>query len=222
MVVDIKLCLNQVNHQVRLDHTISAADSAGVAYPSLDLEFIDDTGCEMMMIYDTDMKIMMGADGGPDEPAPYDHLMGYHGSLLADGRIDVTKVFAAQVNIIGTDEHNGTTSNMVRDWTTIACSVAEPGQGLAQGIERLNGVWVRSMLYVGSAPTKPIPFYASRTKKGLLGRQGLPNLQNTVIPGPIFRRPNYAALWDFDTARNIWTVNPDYTTPGLLPSEVIP
>lgn len=220
IMADLNVCLNQVKHQVRLDYNCGNFDTAGAAFPVLDLTFIDDTGSDTMLIFDTDMKNMMGGDATPDMPAPYKHLMGYTIATMADGSRQVEKNIALQVNMTGTNVDTGATGDMVPDWKTIVCAVSEPGIVLGQGVRRLNGPWARSMLFVGSAPEVPISFYASSTKSGLLGRQGIPAIPYTAIEGPNFQRPDYGATWTFDQARNLWTVTALTAGRGAMPGEV--
>lgn len=220
IIANVKLCLNQVKHLVRLDYNCGTVDTAGVAYPVLDLVFMDDTGSDTMLIFDTDMKSMMGADATPSMPAPYNHLMGYSVSVMADGSEIVQKEIAVQVNMLGTNVDTGSIGNMVPDWTTVPCAVSDPSQAHGPGNERLNGTWVRSVLYVGSAPEAPIGFYASTSKRGLLEQQGLPSIPYTAVKGPFFPRPHYAAVWTFDQTKNLWTVKSRKAGEGALPGEI--
>ena len=107
----------------------------------MELRFIDDSGAEKMLIYYDDIRVMMGADA-EDSNVPENHLMGYSGSVLADGSISVCRVFAIEVNMNGVDKH-GNTVQMLDNWTTIPCETSEPGQSDADnGVERLNGAWL--------------------------------------------------------------------------------
>lgn len=161
----------------------------------------------------------MGADIAHSE-VPRDHLMGYDGSILADGSRIVSMVFAMEVNMNGVDKDGGAVK-MLDNWTTIACEASEKGDSANSGLSRLNGVWLRSALYVGSGPEFPSRLYASTTKSGLTGSRGIPAVPVSERKAPEFRRPEAGVRWSFSCSTGKWTPELDSDTEGNLPPSAI-
>lgn len=187
-------------------------DRDGVEFPQLELPFLDDTGASTMVISEDDMLLLMGGDAAYSN-APMDHLMGYDSLRTADGSFVVTKTIAVQVNMYGTNEYNYQ-GLMVSDWTTIPCSVIDNTGG--NDVERLNGPWFRSMLYVGSAPQFPPTVYAGPNKRSIMARDMIPVVEASRT-GPHFSIPVHGTQWVPVPASFMSIAHEDPKIPGRVP-----
>ncbi|KAJ5365932.1 hypothetical protein N7517_008818 [Penicillium concentricum] len=102
-----------------------------------ELEFIYDTGASIMTLYAGDLQHIMGRSTG--EP----QVMGLNTVELADGRLQTGPVVELEVTILDTDERRMT------KWVRVQCQV---DRGWSNGLNRLDGPWLRQMLYTASAP----------------------------------------------------------------------
>lgn len=101
----------------------------------------------------------------------------------------------------------------------IPCETSEPGESaIDSGVERLNGAWPRSALYVRSGPEFPSWLYASTTKGGLTGPMGLPAVPPSERIEPSFKRPHSGVKWRFSTLSNMWEAEKDEATEGRVPT----
>lgn len=166
-----------------------------------------------MAITEDDMLLLMGGDAAFSN-APMNHLMGYDGLLVANGSVAIIKTIAVQVNIIGINEF-GHRGHMVSDWTTIPCSVLDNTGG--NQVERLNGPWLRSMLYVGSAPQFPPTLYAGPNKSSIMARDMIPVVPEEARTAPQFELPTVGVKWVTGPASTQKTAYPNTKIPGRVP-----
>ncbi|KAJ5512104.1 hypothetical protein N7463_001656 [Penicillium fimorum] len=102
-----------------------------------ELEFLYDTGACMMSLYAGDLQNIMGKSTA--EP----QVMRLNTVELADGRNQTGSVVELEVTILDTDERRMT------KWVRVQCQL---NRGWSNRVNRLDGPWLRQMLYTASAP----------------------------------------------------------------------
>jgi hypothetical protein len=91
-----------------------------------------------MSLYEGDLQNIMGRS--TEEPT----VMGLHASTIADGSTMVRPVVELEVTILDTHRRRMT------KWVRVQCQVYRGW--CSQSDHRLDGPWLRQMLYTGSAP----------------------------------------------------------------------
>ncbi|KAJ5180205.1 hypothetical protein N7492_003415 [Penicillium capsulatum] len=159
--------------------------------PEIEMDFLDDTGSRHMHILKHDMLQLMGQNA-QHQQYPYDQIMGYDVSTLADGRSCFDLCILVEVQM----KDNSPTRNwMTRRWFPVMTTVnLNPGPG----VDRLGGSWLRSTLYTATAPERPGRIYISDTKTALMGM--LPAISQDQAPGPAVSAPSYAAFFPMNAS----------------------
>lgn len=103
-----------------------------------ELEFLYDTGAGMMSLFEGDLQNIMGTS--IQEPP----VMGLNASMIADGSTMVAPVVELEVTILDYQRRR-----MTR-WVRVQCQVFRGW--CSESHHRLDGPWLRQMLYTGSAP----------------------------------------------------------------------
>lgn len=116
------------------------------------LRFLDDTGCQVMQIYEsdiTDLQTVGWANTGA--VIPYPPLLGVSHSTLADGSIAWSYTFVMEVTMYDDSFPPKRLEPDNAPLDLVQCNVL-PGNAAAQGSMRLNGLWMRSKFYTGTSP----------------------------------------------------------------------
>ncbi|OQE19176.1 hypothetical protein PENSTE_c016G03879, partial [Penicillium steckii] len=204
---------------LRLDETVNTSpfgqvDINGNAYPELELRFLEDTGSQIMCIFNNDMLNLMGGDV-QFSTAPFKHIMGYQSFGTASGRQFVAKIIAVQVNMMGFNEFGN--SVLMTDWTTIGCAVFDQNEQAPNGPRnRLNGPWLRKALYTGTAPTLFPSLFVGLNKGDLTAGDMLPAIRSSQRAAPEFLRPQSGVGWRQDPLSGLYYPGPDRRVQGKL------
>lgn len=170
-------------------------DRDGQPFPELERRFSDDTGAAMMIIYNEDMRQLMGHDVDYST-WPTSHLMGFTSMGVADGNVSVIKIICVQANMTGKDEE-GNPALVVDQWHCLPCIVLDDNK--EKDMSRQNGPWLRKLFYVASAPEFPDLFlYAGTTRVDLMAPDVLLIVSETRRAPPCFSRPTEAVNWKLD------------------------
>ncbi|OQD94474.1 hypothetical protein PENVUL_c140G05631 [Penicillium vulpinum] len=102
-----------------------------------ELEFLYDTGASIMTLYEGDIQNIMGSSAL--EPT----VMGLNTVEIADGSIQTGPVVELEATILDTHRRRMT------HWVRVQCQI---NRGWSGGVSRLDGPWLRQMLYIASAP----------------------------------------------------------------------
>ncbi|KAJ5589088.1 hypothetical protein N7537_011766 [Penicillium hordei] len=134
-----------------------------------ELEFIHDTGCSRMTMFQADLSVLLGPFGGAVGPRVPVICM----STSNTGNGLVTReVIEVEVTIL-----DGNRQRMIA-WTRTFCNLV-PGGWSPNGAPRLDGPIVSDLLYVASVPNGIHQLYVSTTRFEL----GLPDLNLATNPG---------------------------------------
>ncbi|KAJ5957464.1 hypothetical protein N7501_011743 [Penicillium viridicatum] len=134
-----------------------------------ELEFIHDTGCSRMTMFQADLSALLGPFGaavGPRVP-----VVCMSATNTGNGLV-TREVIEVEVTIL-----DGYRQRMI-PWTRTFCSLV-PGRWSPNGAPRLDGPIVTDLLYVASAPIGLRQIYVSTTRFEL----GLPDLNLATHPG---------------------------------------
>lgn len=147
-----------------------------------------------MQLYQDDVKQLMGIAANTQD-WPFEQIMGYETTILADGRESVDLLVLLEVNMF--DKRTGDPSRqlMMNQWAPVMAVVEAGADQVHQGLtDRLAGSWLRQCLYTATAPQNPGRLYISTTKSALVGRTMLPALDSSLAR-PELTRPKIAANW---------------------------
>ncbi|KAJ5701594.1 hypothetical protein N7488_009142 [Penicillium malachiteum] len=165
--------------QIFLKHTLRLKSPHDVHHPNfrpeVELDFLDDTGASVMLIFRDDMQRLLGFSD--PEIWPWDHILGYCVHNVANGASMTVLIIAVEVNILETDPvpSDRPVRFMKERWTSVACSVLHEWsweRPFGRAI-RLNGPFLRTALYTGTSPQVPdskVKIYITKTRSGLLGK----------------------------------------------------
>lgn len=175
-----------------------AAAPAAAPGPNAEIEFNfdDDTGSTHMLIFEEDMRQLMGLNANT-QAWPWEQIMGYDLCTLADGTEMAALDLLVEVNMY--DKRPGAPRRqlMMHDWVPINCSVV-PGAHAAGRNDRLLGNWLRFCLYTATAPEDPPKFFVSTTKTGLIDKSMLSTWKRAPAKGPPLARSYLSARYAVD------------------------
>lgn len=143
-----------------------------------ELEFLYDTGSCMMSLFEGDLQTIMGTS--TNEPP----VMGLLASTIADGSTMVGPAIELEVTILDNQRRRMT------KWVRVQCQVYRGW--CSQADHRLDGPWLRQMLYTGSAPRDEDTMWIANTHAELV--RGIPDTGHSrrlpaVVPGTIPLNP---------------------------------
>lgn len=107
-------------------------------------EFMDDTGCDIMTIYESDLEVLRNLT---DPRAPRPQTMGLIQVRVGSGDLLAHRVIGLCVNIC-TDGQNP--QEMVQ-WDWVQCALRK-GTAEDGDVPRLAGPWLRCKLFTATAP----------------------------------------------------------------------
>lgn len=163
--------------------------------PEVEFQFDDDTGCTYMQLFHEDLKQLMGVTANTQE-WPFEQIMGYGASGLANGTIIVDLNVLLEVNMYDKKAGNPRRQLMMDKWVPIKCTVMQGADQLSLGTtDRLAGSWLRNCLFTATAPENPSQLYISSTKSGLVGKTMLPAVDSSLATRPELLRPNIVAKY---------------------------
>ncbi|KAJ5721158.1 uncharacterized protein N7483_009092 [Penicillium malachiteum] len=229
--------LECLNHTVRLktSNNLHQADFR----PEVDMNFLDDTGSSIMMIFKDDMQKMLGVSD--TEIWPWDHILGYAIHNVANGASVVVLHIAVEVNMVEREPGQKASPKFMGErWTTAACGIHNEfswERGIGQDI-RLNGPFLRTALYTGTAPEvigSKVKMYIAKSRDGLLGKHSsnasggdqalMPSVDIQYSVDPDYSRP-YGWWKGIDPTNGLEEPCPFYPPisgpPGKMPWELKP
>ncbi|KAJ5761969.1 uncharacterized protein N7511_005351 [Penicillium nucicola] len=105
-----------------------------------ELDYLHDTGSSCMSIYEEDFVHIVHPNEAPYLPVVCEQRVGD-----SHGNFQTTLIVELEATILDANRHRMTA------WTRVPCGV-NPGRFSPTGVPRLDGPWVRDLLYVGGAP----------------------------------------------------------------------
>lgn len=145
-------------------------------------EFIDDTGCDMMSLYEGNLTVLQNL---AVPPAPKPSTMGAIVVTVANGERVAYRVRAFCVNIYTTDPDP---QEMVQ-WDWVQCMM-KPSTAEATRVPQLAGPWLRSKLFTATAPDGQNRLWVHTARAG---GQKLPPIDTQKNPPA---RPTWLVLQD--------------------------
>ncbi|KAJ5829815.1 uncharacterized protein N7525_008068 [Penicillium rubens] len=119
-----------------------------------DLEFVFDTGASMMTLYEGDIQNIMGTS--TVEPP----VMGLTTASLVDGSTMINPVIEVEVTVLDYQRR------MMTEWVRVQCNVL---RGWRDTGHRLDGPWLRQVLYTASAPRNNDRLYIASDYPDIIG-----------------------------------------------------
>ncbi|KAJ5107863.1 hypothetical protein N7456_004538 [Penicillium angulare] len=127
---------------------------------NLDFDFLDDTGSDVMRMYEDDFDMLQTAYYVRNDRWIYrPPIISVAETILASGDLSTNFQTYVHVNIKCTDG-----SYMNDTWETVAVTIM-PGNGFGFNACRISGPWLRAKYYVASAPDGTLRMYAANYKK---------------------------------------------------------
>lgn len=193
--------------------------------PEFEFKYHDDTGAWAMMIYVDDMRKLMGIEANTED-WPFNHIYGYETTELAGSNEMIVLMIAVEVNmrdrmLPAPGAPADVQPKFMRStWETIACQVVPDLNAVVPGEPekaRLNGPWMRSMLYTATAPERPRRTYVSTHKSGIWKKDVLPIIDIENVEKMVFPRPEMRAGVGIDPATGMRVPFPITTMRGDRP-----
>lgn len=129
------------------------------------LEFLDDSGCSGILLYENDVLKLLDVAPGAVRPTviPYPLVHGYQITHFADGTQEAIEEVVLNIGL----SHQRRTMIPPK---RVACSLFSHAQSRGRnGPPRLMGTFFRSMLFTAGAPDNRNRMYVSDNREGLVG-----------------------------------------------------
>ncbi|KAJ5901553.1 hypothetical protein N7495_002081 [Penicillium taxi] len=147
---------------LRLGPDLANSANPERAYAPIELEFRDDTGADVMLIFRDDLEILQGPPPPDILPGqsrvPFEQVMGLAYLGDASQQNTATPIYLVEVNMYNlrvADDGDENRRFLKDEWTPIRCAVNQTVDSITedgQPRQRLSGPWMRRQLYQATAP----------------------------------------------------------------------
>ncbi|KAJ5608776.1 hypothetical protein N7528_009343 [Penicillium herquei] len=165
-----------------------------------ELEFAHDTGASMMTLFRGDIRSLMGPFGPPVDPPL---RVGWTTSFYTLGGSMSRDIVEVEVTILDGNEQR------LAPWTRIQASLLDGNYQPGANV-RLDGPWLRYMMYYANVPDGNLALYVADTQNNLMAGLPVPNPHLRTAPRRIIGPGTHGAAAPPGTTAAPTRPAPDY------------
>ncbi|KAJ5724235.1 hypothetical protein N7488_002270 [Penicillium malachiteum] len=165
-----------------------------------ELEFAHDTGSSMMTLFRGDIRSLMGPFGPPDDPPL---RVGWATSFYTLGGNMTRDIVQVEVTILDGNEQR------LAPWTRIQASLLDGNYQPGANV-RLDGPWLRYMMYYANVPDGNLALYVADTQNNLMAGLPVPNPHLRTAPRRVIGPGTHGTAAPAGTTAALPRPAPDY------------